>query len=198
MGLNLQYDPGQTPIDEEEKVDLLIRTISTRGELDELEQANIANAIQWSMTRRFSVENILSMSFVKQLHYKMFSEVWDWAGKFRKSKKNIGVDKFLIEQEIVKLLDDCLFWIEDQVYSEDEIAIRFKYRMVSIHPFPNGNGRHSRICGDILVSQALNRPVFSWGGRTLLHQGDIRNTYLAALHQADQGLIDPLLKFARS
>jgi len=46
MGLKLEYIEGQTPIDEDEKEGLLIRTISTRGELDEFEQANIQQAIE--------------------------------------------------------------------------------------------------------------------------------------------------------
>ena len=164
MGLDLQYNKGQTPISEEEKEDILLPTISTWGELDEFEQANIEKAIEWSMKNRFSMEEVLSITFTKELHKRMFSEVWGWAGSFRRSNKNIGVDKFDIEQELFKLMDDCRYWIEHKSYSEDEIAIRYKLKIVSIHPFPNGNGRHSRICGDILVSHAFKRPVFAWGG----------------------------------
>nr|MBC8490698.1 mobile mystery protein B [Bacteroidota bacterium] len=122
---------------------------------------------------------------------------WEWAGKFRKSDKNIGVDKYYIEQHLISLLDDCKFWIENQVYGNDEIAIRFKYRLVKIHPFPNGNGRHSRICADILISHALNKPIFTWGGKDLTEQSEIRTKYLSAIYQADQEIIEPLIAFAR-
>ena len=128
----------------------------------------------------------------------MFSDVWEWAGTFRKTNKNIGVDKYSIQPELKVLLDDCKFWIERETYSEDEIAIRFKHRLVLIHPFPNGNGRHSRLCADILVSQVFNKPVFTWGGADLSEQGKSRNRYLKAIYDSDQGNIKPLISFARS
>lgn len=198
MGLNLHYQRGQTPIDEEEKEDLLLKTISTRGELDEFEQANIEMALEWSLQHRFSIDEVLSIGFIKELHRRMFSEVWEWAGTFRRSNKNIGVDKFNIEPELFKLMDDCRYWIDNIIYPEDEIAVRFKYRIVTIHPFPNGNGRHSRICGDILVSHVLNRPVFPWGGARIDEVGDTRSRYMKALYAADRGDMGPLLVFARS
>ena len=198
MGLDLHYHWGQTPIDEEEKDDLLIRTISTRDELDEFEQANILEAIDWSFRINHNINTVLSIDFIKELHKRMFSEVWSWAGSFRKTNKNIGVDKYLIEQELHKLIGDCRFWIENRVYPFDEIAVRYKYRMVSIHPFPNGNGRHSRICGNILISQVLKQEVFTWGGMDVINPRKARNKYLDALIQADRGDMIPLIEFARS
>ena len=102
----------------------------------------------------------------------MFNEVWGWAGNFRKTDKNIGVDKFIIPQELRKLIDDCKYWIENKTYPDDEIAIRFKHRLVKIHPFPNGNGRHSRICADILISKGLKKEIFSWGGKKLTDRSE--------------------------
>lgn len=198
MGLELQYSKGQTPISEEEKEDILLPTLSTRAELDEFEQANIEKAVEWSMKKSYVRDEVLTIGFTKELHRRMFSEVWGWAGTFRKSNKNIGVDKYNIEQDLYKLLKDCNYWLVNEVYPKDEIAIWYKYRMVSIHPFPNGNGRHSRICGDILVSHVLNRPVFTWGGTKIVEVGETRNRYLQALYKADQGDIGPLLEFARS
>jgi Fic-DOC domain mobile mystery protein B len=198
VGLEFQYNGGQTPIDEEEKEDLLLRTISTRGELDDFERRNIDLALKWSLNNSFSSDEVLSIAFIKELHYRMFSEVWSWAGKFRTTNKNIGIDKFQIEQELFKITDDCRYWISNKVYSEDEIAVRYKFRMVSIHPFPNGNGRHSRICGDILASHVLARPVFPWGGKRIQEVGETRNKYLQALYAADQGNVAALLEFARS
>ena len=198
MGLNLEYIKGQTPIDEEEKEGLKIKTISTRGELDEFEQNNIEKAVEWSIKRTFSYHNILTIDFILKVHKRMFSDVWEWAGTFRKTNKNIGVDKYSIQPELKVLLDDCKFWIERETYSEDEIAIRFKHRLVLIHPFPNGNGRHSRLCADILVSQVFNKPVFTWGGADLSEQGKSRNRYLKAIYDSDQGNIKPLISFARS
>ena len=198
MGLELQYENGQTPIDGEEMDDLLLPTISTRGELDEFEQANIEQAIEWTMKISISMDEVLSIGFIKELHKRMFSEVWGWAGSFRRSNKNIGVDKYQIELELTKLMDDCKFWIENNTFSEDEIVIRFKHRLVKIHPFPNGNGRHSRLCADILISKGLKNELFTWGSKNITDQGETRTEYLNAIFAADKENIIPLLKFART
>jgi Fic-DOC domain mobile mystery protein B len=198
MGLDLEYVSGQTPLDEEELNELLIKTITTRGELDEFEQKNIEEAIQWILTRSFKTEVVLTESFIKEVHYRMYGEVWAWAGEFRKTEKNIGIDQWQIGVELKKLLDDVLFWINNKTYSPDEISIRFKHRLVSIHCFPNGNGRHSRLMADIVIEKIFGEPVFTWGAGDLIKQGEIREEYLKSVRAADKGDIEPLLKFARS
>jgi Fic-DOC domain mobile mystery protein B len=196
MGLNLEYIDGQTPIDEEEKEGLLIPTITTRRDIDEFEQLGVEEAIEWSRKRKFDLEQILSEEFVMELHKKMFEDVWKWAGQRRTSGKNIGVDKDQIGVELKKLFDDCRYWIEHNVFIEDEIAVRFSHRMVSIHPFPNGNGRHSRLIADILISQVFARPVFTWGSINLTTPGAARSKYLEALREADQGGYKTLIQFS--
>lgn len=198
MGLSLEYFNGQTPIEEEEKEELKIKTISTRGELDEFEQANIEKAVEWSIKRSFTYDKILTTEFIKEVHRRMFYEVWGWAGKFRLTNKNIGVDKYMIGQELKMLLDDSMLWIQNNVYDKDEIAIRFKHRLVKIHLFPNGNGRHSRLAADILISHGLNSKVFTWGRGNLSDPGETRIRYLNALYEADKGSIKSLVEFARS
>ncbi|MBI5215473.1 MAG: mobile mystery protein B [Ignavibacteriae bacterium] len=197
MGLDLFDIEGQTPIDEDEKEELLIKTISTRAELDEFEQLNVEKAIEWSLRKKFSVKKILTEEFVKELHRRMFDDVWMWAGQFRTSNKNIGVDKFLIGVELKKLLEDCRFWITNTVFHGDEIAVRFSHRIVRIHPFANGNGRHSRLIADILVSHGLGQQHFSWGSRSLDKQGEARKKYLQALKEADDNDYRLLIQFAR-
>lgn len=198
MGLNLTYDDGQTPLEVDEKESLLIKSISTRGELDEFEQQNIEDAIQWSLTRKFKPAQILSESFIKDLHKKMYGRVWRWAGEYRKTNKNIGVDKLEISIALRSLIDDAKYWLENNVYEPDEFAIRFKHRLVSIHCFPNGNGRHSRMIADIIIEKIYKQPVFSWGGTSISGDEDIRAQYLKAIRNADKGNFDLLLKFARS
>jgi Fic-DOC domain mobile mystery protein B len=127
MGLKLEYIEGQTPIDEDERDGLLVKTISTRGELDEFEQANIQQAIEWTMKNKFTAEEVLSLDFVLLVHKKMFDEVWEWAGSKRKTNKNIGVDKYQISTELKILLEDCKYWIDNKTFSPDEIAIRFSH-----------------------------------------------------------------------
>lgn len=198
MGLDLNYINGQTPLDEDEKDGLLIKTISTRSDLDEFEQLNIEEAKVWLLKTNLSVYKILTENFIKELHSKMFGNVWRWAGTFRNTNKNIGVDKFEIPVHIKYLIDDTKYWIENKTFSNDEIAVRFSHRIVSIHPFPNGNGRHSRLIADVLISKGFGKTEFSWGNSNLSDKGQARSDYLSCLRLADAGDITKLLKFARS
>jgi len=197
MGLDLDYNDGQTPLDEDEKDGLLIPTITSRGDLDEFEQLGVEKANEWLLSRSFIIDKILTAEFVRTLHKRMFSEIWKWAGEFRKTEKNIGVDPVQIPIQLKILLDDCKFWIENKVFDEDEIAVRLSHRMVSIHPFANGNGRHSRLIADVLISKGFGKPYFTWGSVNLTKQGEARSNYLAALKSADQGSYIKLLEFSR-
>lgn len=197
MGLSLEYIEEQTPLDEEEKEELLIKTISTRGELDEFEQSNIQEAVEWTLRHKFSREQILTEAFLSLVHKKMFGFLWKWAGEIRKTNKNIGVDKTQISVEVRKMLDDCMFWMVNKTFSPDEIAIRFSHRLVRIHVFPNGNGRHSRLVADILISKVYDRPVFTWGHSDLSKKGSVRKEYLNAIYKADYNDYESLVEFAR-
>jgi len=188
----------QTPLDPDEAAALIPSWVSTRGDLDRAEQENILRAGAWTRGRRFRPAALLAESFIRQLHRRMFGEVWKWAGSYRTSNKNIGVDYWRIVEEIGQLLGNALYWVENAVYERDELAVRFHHRIVSIHPFPNGNGRLSRTAADLLV-EALGGERFSWG--TALAAEDAaaaRRTYIEALQAADGGDIAPLLAFARS
>lgn len=198
MELDFTHSYGQTPLSDEEREGLRIQSISTHGELDELEQENIQLAVEWTLKRRFPRDKFLTMDFIKTVHKQMFGQVWKWAGRFRTSNKNLGVDKTQIVEELKILLDDAHFWVEHDTYPADEMAIRFKHRLVSIHPFPNGNGRHSRLCADIFISHIFDESVFSWGAKTFTNQKEARATYLNAIRKADGGDIKPLIQFARS
>lgn len=198
MGLSIDYIDGQTPLDAEERDGLRLASITTRGDLDEFEQQNIENAIEWTMKKKFKMEYIFSREFVEELHYRMFHEVWKWAGEFRNTNKNLGVDKFLIGVELRKLLDDANFWAKNNTYHADEIAIRNKHRIVSIHCFPNGNGRHARLFTDVIISHIFQKQVFSWGRSNLYEADEGRKMYISALKDADKGNIMPLLEFAKS
>jgi Fic-DOC domain mobile mystery protein B len=200
MGLNLEYSAGQTPIDANESDGLKIKTITTQSELNEFEQLNIERALHWTLKKRFTAEQILSEKFILSLHKKMYGDVWKWAGKFRTSEKNLGIPFPLIGIELRKLIDDTLFQINNNSFPSDEIAIRFKHRIVSIHCFPNGNGRHSRLMADLIVEKLFHTPVFTWG-HSLSHlssNDEVRTTYLNALKEADRNNYQPLIEFARS
>ena len=198
MGLDANFQNGQTPLDEEEIQGLLLPTIATHGELDEFEQQNIEQAVLWTMGRAFKSKVVFSEDFVRMIHKRMFKNVWAWAGEFRKTNKNIGVDYWQIPVELRSLLEDVKYWYEHHAFSPDEIAIRFKHRIVCIHCFANGNGRHSRLIADIIVEKIYNEPVFTWGSAKLLKKGEARLLYLQALKEADKGDYSLLLAFARS
>jgi len=200
MGLNLEYSAGQTPIDANESDGLKIKTITTQSELNEFEQLNIERALHWTLKKRFTAEQLLSEKFILSLHKKMYGDVWKWAGKFRTTEKNLGIPFPLIGIELRKLIDDTLFQINNKSFPSDEIAIRFKHRIVSIHCFPNGNGRHSRLMADLIVEKLFHIPVFTWGHSHshLTTNDEVRSAYLTALKEADRNNYKPLIEFARS
>ena len=198
MGLELDYEDGQTPLSEEEKDGLLIKTITIHGELDEHEQLNIEKAIEWTIKTTFKKDQILTEEFIKVLHKKMFGNVWSWAGEFRRSEKNIGVKWAMIGIELKALLNDTKYWIENKTFSNDEIAIRFKHRLVNIHCFANGNGRHSRIMADIIMESILGNEPFSWNQSNMIKADQTRKNYINALRKGDNGNIQPLINFAKN
>jgi Fic-DOC domain mobile mystery protein B len=187
-------DDAATPLSEEEREGLIPSYITLRNELNEAEQANILEALEWAFRRR---RGVLDERFLNRLHQRMYGNVWRWAGEYRTSGKNIGVDAYRTSTELRQLLDDCRYWIEHGTYESDEIAARFHHRLVSIHPYPNGNGRHARLATDLLL-RSMGREPFSWGGGNLVAQGDVRSRYITALQAADKHDIEPLLQFVRS
>jgi len=198
MGLRIEYIDGQTPLNEEEKEGLRIPSITTREELDEFEQLNIEKAIQWTFGKKLKAEQLYSEKFIKELHMRMYGDVWKWAGKYRTSEKNIGIKSYLVAVELKQLLDDALFWHENNTYDPDEMAIQFKHRLVSIHCFANGNGRHSRLMADLIIEKLYNSKFFSWGSANLVKATEARNNYIQAVRKADNNDIQPLIAFAKS
>jgi len=199
MGIKLVYSKGQTPLDEDEISGLKIKTITTVGELNEHEQNNIEEAVQWALNRKIPTDTLLTREWIFDLHYRMFRKVWVWAGQKRTTNKNIGIDKNSIDIALSHLLDDIKYWITSKTYDPTEIAIRFKHSLVSIHCFPNGNGRYARLCADILICQVTDQEGFSWGSRRSLYQeGELRSAYISALKMADGGDYKPLIEFACS
>lgn len=198
MGLTVDYKKGQTPLSEEAKRGLLVPSITTQRDLDQFEQRNIALAHNWLLSQRVRAERIISEDFIRKLHRMMYDHVWAWAGEYRRSETNIGVPYYQISVELRQLIDDAQYWFDQEVYGHDELAIRFKHRLVSIHCFPNGNGRHSRLMADLIVERVYGKPYFSWGGSQLVTDDEVRSRYIETLKEADRGSFDGLREFARS
>lgn len=187
-------DDAATPLTAEEREGLLPSYIALRSELNAAEQENILEAEGWAFRRR---RNVLDEHFLNGLHDRMFGHVWRWAGDYRRSDKNVGVGWHRIPVELRQLIDGAHYWIDDESFPPDEIAARFHHRLVWIHPYPNGNGRHSRLATDLLLV-SLGRPRFSWGRENLIDAGETRERYVTALRAADHHDIGPLMIFVRS
>jgi Fic-DOC domain mobile mystery protein B len=188
---------GQTPLDPDEAAQILRPAITTRGELDIVEQESIAQAIRWAFGRRRNPQTVLEERFLRRLHKRIFGDVWRWAGTYRQTARNIGVEHWMIQEEIGRLLGDSRFWVENATYEPSELCVRFHHRLVAIHPYPNGNGRHSRLAADIL-SVSLGGAPFAWGRGLGLDAAAVRARYIATLRAADAGELVDLLAFARS
>ena len=198
MGLEINYLDGQTPLSEEEIDGLKISSITTREELDEFEQLNIEKAIQWSFGKKIQAKDLFSEKFIRGLHKRMYGDVWLWAGSFRNSEKNLGIKSFLIPVQLKQLLDNALFWYENKILTPDEIAVRFKHELVSIHCFPNGNGRHSRLMADLIMEKLYNKPFLTWGSSDLVKATEKRKAYIEAIKMADNLDLTKLILFAKS
>ena len=186
-----ETDDNSTPLTEEEKQQLKAKWITTRSELNELETKGITDAEIWLLKNK---KDILNETFIKKLHKKMFGNIWKWAGSFRTSERNIGVAPYEIQPKLRLLLDDVRFWINNQTYLPKEIAIRFHHRLVQIHPFPNGNGRISRLMADLLMKQ-FGLSALNWGSGNLTEISELRKEYISALRKADNGDYSLLLNF---
>lgn len=192
MGLTISYELGATPLDPDEAHALIPRHLATQSQLNEWEHSNIVKGQQWALAT--SRKELLSTEFMRELHKQMLGDTWHWAGDFRTTEKNIGVAPETISVRLRELCDDVREQLRWRSYSIREIAARFHHRLVLIHPFPNGNGRFSRLMADLLLIEGDEEP-FVWGDGDLVSAGDVRERYLEALRAADGHNYGPLLDF---
>ncbi len=193
--MNFDYPPGATPLDPDEAAGLIPSHITNHGQLNEWELVNILEGERWAFARRRV--NLLDSDFIRRLHKRMFGDTWRWAGMFRTTEKNIGIEPLRIQPALRDLCEDVKAQLDHESYPLDEIAARFSHRMVAIHPFANGNGRLSRTMADLLLVQ-YGAERFTWGADNLVADGGARQRYLDALRAADGKDYDPLLAFVRS
>lgn len=185
---------GATPI-EPDDLQFLIPRLRTRAQLNEFEERNIFDAKENAHTSRYMRRNLISNDGLTKLHLWMFNEVWTWAGQFRTRITNIGVEVHQIRSQLATLLGSVQYWIENNTYTLEECAVRFHHKLVQIHLFPNGNGRHARLVADLMMFYD-GQPEFTWGGKSIDVESEARNRYLAALKKADGNNYTDLMKFA--
>lgn len=183
-----------TPLTADERAGLKQSWITTRADLNAAERDNIDKALGWAFRNRGA--DLLTVGFALNLHRSMFGDVWNWAGAYRRTERNIGIAPHRIAHETATLIDDARYWVDHASYTPDEIAVRLHHRLVFVHPFANGNGRHARLTADLLVRR-LGGAAFSWGGGSIADIGAIRRAYIGALREADAGKYDALIAFAR-
>jgi len=188
-------DDAGTVLSPEERDGLIPSYITLRSELNDAEQTNIEEGIDWA--ERSRRKSVLDADFLKSLHKRMYGNVWKWAGTYQTTGKNIGVDAYRIGTDLNQLLEDVRFQIENNSRPPDEIAAHFHHRLVQIHCYPNGNGRHARLATDLLLAE-LGRDPFTWGQANLVDASETRRRYIAALQAADNHDVTPLLEFVRS
>ncbi len=188
--------PHATPLDEDDVEGLVPMFVTTRDELNQMEQANIESATVWAFGGRriTTVTGLLTIRFADTVHRRMFGDVWRWAGKHRTRVTNIGVEPYRIITEMKLVLDDAVSWHDNYTYPPTERAVRLHHRLVSVHPYRHGNGRHARFMADLYLAE---RAPLTWGApRSLEIEGEVRRTYIDALRSADEGDIEPLHHFA--
>ncbi|HEX8838594.1 MAG TPA: mobile mystery protein B [Candidatus Acidoferrum sp.] len=177
----------------------LIPALLTKEAVNQYEEENISSARAWVFSpRRLAHIDPFDELFVRELHRRMFDKTWRWAGKYRNTESNLGLQVHeILQNRVGALLGNGRDWVEHKVFPPDEIAVRFHHGLVLIHPFPDGNGRHGRLYAD-MIARKLARPEFTWGSANLVRSGKTRDAYLRAMKVADAGDIKPLLAFARS
>lgn len=189
-----EYPDGATPLEHDELEGLILTHITNRGELDRWEQDNIVRALSWLSNSR--QKDIFNENFIRELHRQMFGDVWKWAGQYRQSNKNIGIDWWQISVGLKNLFEDVQLWMENDSEPHWQLAVRFHHRLVQIHPFPNGNGRHARLMADIIMENIYAEEPLRWGDSSDLSKvSEIRKNYISALKSADQLDYVPLFKF---
>jgi Fic-DOC domain mobile mystery protein B len=191
--INQELPPGATPLTAEDLEGLLPKYITTRRELNDAEFKNISDASKIYLLSRKKIQFILGNLY--KIHKEMFGNVWAWAGKKRKTNKNIGVDKAQIDIEMKKLIDDLQYWLDHKM-DTIEISARLHHRLVYIHPFNNGNGRWARFIVNLFLKEHLDSYI-NFPEDELLLTTSIRKTYIKALQEADNldyGLLIDLQK----
>lgn len=191
--MRLLYPEGATPLDPDILAGLL-PNLTTQGELNEFEARNILQSERWALRARGDNRDILLLTTLRKLHERMFDITWRWAGQFRNTDTNIGVAWQQIPTRLEQLCGNTRYQAEHQTFPWDELAARFHHELVWIHPFPNGNGRHARLAADLLLLRN-GQPRFTWGSRSLVESSALRQEYITALREADQGDYSRLLAF---
>lgn len=199
MSALIDNPEGATPLSPDDMLGLKFKHVETREQLNELEAANILQGQIWARKLKVrTLESIFDRDFIAELHRALFGDVWDWAGDFRLRELNIGVDPLNIPVELHNFLEDAKCWIEFNHYDHLELSARIQHRLVKIHPFVNGNGRHSRIFTDIVRVFLLKEKPMKWAEAKLENMTTERAAYISGLRKADGGDFTEFVEYLRN
>jgi Fic-DOC domain mobile mystery protein B len=203
MALIGETIPGETPLTDQDLQGLKLPFVKTRAQLSAVEGPNIVSGKEWALrSRKSRVPNMLTVEYLRELHRRMFNDVWDWAGQIRLTELQNAFAASVPDirpQLSILYADAAEYWLTDKRMTPEEFAVRLHRRVVKIHPFRNGNGRHSRLLADLVLSKHFGIEPFTWGGSAQLGTGDPhRQPYLEGLKSADRGDYGPLMKLCRA
>ncbi len=186
---------GATPIDD---VSGLLVDITTRGELNDAEGLNILTATDWIDKGR--IDDLFTVQFYRELHTKMYDQVWSWAGALRSQTGQTthpGSRPEAVDLDLGRVAME--FHCEWEALNDNSHLLpfisRYHHALVLVHPFNNGNGRWSRLAADAVIQRLAGRPPLTWATDTLVVDSDERKEYIAALQAADTGDFQPLLDY---
>lgn len=195
----IENPEGATPLSPDDMLGLKHKHVDTREQLNELEAANILQGQIWASTlKKPTLDSIFDRAFVTNLHKALFGDVWEWAGIFRQRQLNIGIDPKNIPVDLHNFLEDAKCWVEFKHYDNLELSARIQHRLVQIHPFVNGNGRHSRIFTDIVRVYLLGEKPMKWAYAKLEDLTEERSSYITGLRKADEGDFSVFIKYLQS
>lgn len=170
--------------------------VATNNELNELEALNIADAFAWADDQTWQTADFFTQHVLREIHAKMFDQVWVWAGTYRSREVNIGnCPPEEISTRLEQVLGNLSYQSENGRSAHD-VCTALHHCIAQIHPFPNGNGRHARLVARLLAqTMGLERSSLTWGSTEYADEDTRKAAYISSLRAADDGDFGPLKSF---
>lgn len=167
--------------------------LTNRDDLNVYEASGITKAEIY--LQELDIETRFSIGLILDLHRIGFSELYDWAGKWRTIDVQVGKLNPPTFTKVPNLMyqyaDEVDFKLGSTTEKEAlaEIFAYLHHRFVWIHPFNNGNGRTARLLLDFAALLKGYEPI-----QLYYRDGKARSVYIEALRAADNGNYEPLSK----
>jgi cell filamentation protein len=182
----MEGNTNWTPSPDDNKLGLTDKNL-----INECEAKGIAAAELYVFTLDSDIE--FSTQLICEIHSIAFSELYDWAGKWRTASVIVGQlippEPTQVVQLMYQFIDNLNYKINNATTLEDKIGclIFAHYEFIRIHPFNNGNGRTGRIIMNLVGLKFGYKPL-----ELYYREGDSRKNYIDAMRAADKGNYNPL------